>query len=75
MPDFGIIPRSLTRRLVLSLAGFRCRDGLWVSPVSPPTLAGLRAVELLTEEQIDRLSERRWRALVQAWLTSAVSAN
>jgi hypothetical protein len=75
MPDFGIIPRSLTRRLLLTFAGFRCVDGAWVGPRSPQTLAGLRAVELLTEEQIDRMTERRWRALVQAWLSSAVSAN
>jgi hypothetical protein len=74
MPEFTL-PRSLTRRLLLALAGFRCVDGAWVGPLSPQTTAGLLAVEVLTEEEIDRMTEKRWRALVARWLTSAASAN
>jgi hypothetical protein len=60
----ALLPIPLSRRLILSLIGYRCLDGVWCGP-GP----------LLTEEQLDRLSERRWRAFVARWLTSATATN
>jgi hypothetical protein len=60
----NIIPTAVARRLILALLGYRCIDGVWSGPGSH-----------LTDEQLDTLSERRWRAFIQAWLTSAASTN
>jgi hypothetical protein len=55
---------AVSRRLILSLLGYRCRDGLWVGP-GPP----------LSEEQVDRLSAAQWRRYIGRWLSSATATN
>jgi hypothetical protein len=56
----SLIPQGIGRRLVLSLLGYRIVDGLWNGP-GP----------CLSEEELDGMSDRRWRRFVARWLSSA----
>jgi hypothetical protein len=60
-----IIPPAVGRRLILALLGYRYQGDLWAGPSGP----------LFTDEQLDTMSERRWRAFVRCWLTSAAPTN
>ena len=59
-----LLPISLTRRIVLSLLGFRTIDGAWWLDR-----------ECLTEEQLDTMSAAQWSRYVRRWLTSAAATN
>jgi hypothetical protein len=59
-----VIPTALGRRLILALLGYHCVEGVWCGP-------GPR----LTEEAVDMMPERRWRAFLRRWLTSAAPTN
>lgn len=59
-----VIPTALSRQLLITLLGYRCIAGVWCGP-GPP----------VTEEALDTMSERRWRAFVTRWLTSAAATN
>ncbi|HEX9872530.1 MAG TPA: hypothetical protein VGC99_28820 [Candidatus Tectomicrobia bacterium] len=60
----ALIPQSLTRRLILSLIGFRTYDGAW-----------WRGPERLTEEQVDAMSAAQWNRYGRRWLSSAAATN
>ena len=57
-----LIPRSLGRRLILALIGFRVIDGCWwLGP------------ERLTEEQVDTMTAAQWSRYLRRWVGSATT--
>jgi hypothetical protein len=57
-----VIPRSLSRRLILGLLGFAYVDGAW-----------WLGHERLTEEQLDTMSAQAWSRYLRRWVNSAAT--
>jgi hypothetical protein len=59
-----VIPRSLSRRVIVALLGYHYLDGVWSGP-GPD----------LTEEQLDRMTAAQWSRYLRRWSASAAATN
>jgi hypothetical protein len=59
-----VIPIAVSRRLILALLGFTFVGGEW-----------WLGHEHVSEEKLDTLSERQWRAFLRRWSASVAATN